>query len=145
MAERKKVIEVRDLKTAFGKTVIHDGLNLNVYSGEILGIVGASGGGKSVLLNTMLGLQRPVSGSVLVYDQDIFDKPARQWLASHMGVMFQNGALFSSLTLQENVEAPFLEHTEIRGDFLSRMAQMKISLVGLVRRQHQWHRFEVVI
>ncbi|AYO75713.1 MULTISPECIES: ABC transporter ATP-binding protein [Alphaproteobacteria] len=131
MAERERVIEVRNLKTAFGRTVIHEDLDLDVYRGEILGIVGASGGGKSVLLNTMLGLQRPVSGSVVVDGQDIFDSPDRQWLASNMGVMFQNGALFSSLTLQENVEAPFLEHTEIRGEFLSRLAQMKISLVGL--------------
>ena len=85
MAERERVIEVRNLKTAFGRTVIHEDLDLDVYRGEILGIVGASGGGKSVLLNTMLGLQRPVSGSVVVDGQDIFDSPDRQWLASNMG------------------------------------------------------------
>lgn len=131
MAERETVVEVRALKTAFGKNVIHEGLELDVYRGEILGIVGASGGGKSVLLNTMLGLQRPVAGSVKIYGQDIFNDPDRNSFASRIGVMFQNGALFSSLTLQENVEAPFLEHTKIRGAFLRQLAQMKISLVGL--------------
>jgi phospholipid/cholesterol/gamma-HCH transport system ATP-binding protein len=122
---------VRGLCTAFGDQVIHDGLDLEVGRGEIMGLVGGSGTGKSVLLNTMLGLNTPKAGSVRLFGCDIHDPDQRSRAEDRIGVLFQNGALFSSLSVQENVEAPMLEHTSMPRDFIASLAAFKLRLVGL--------------
>jgi phospholipid/cholesterol/gamma-HCH transport system ATP-binding protein len=127
-------ILVSDLCTAFGETVIHDHLDLRVERGEILGIVGGSGTGKSVLLNTILGLKHPDGGTVEIFGQDVHAPGGQQEVARRAGVMFQQGALFSALTVQENVEAPFLEHTALPIGFVQRLAALKIRLAGLPGR-----------
>lgn len=130
-AEEAPPIRVRGLRTAFGNTVIHDGLDLEVKRGEILGLVGGSGTGKSVLMNTILGLKRPEGGSVEVLGGDIHDAEAKAQIDRRIGVMFQGGALFSALNVQENVEAPFIEHTDLPTAFIRDLAALKIKLVGL--------------
>ncbi|WP_174292305.1 ABC transporter ATP-binding protein [Sphingomonas bacterium] len=124
-------IRVEGLRTAFGDTVIHDGLDLQVERGEIMGLVGGSGTGKSVLLNTILGLKRPDGGSVAIFGGDIHDPDQRAGIERRIGVMFQGGALFSALTVQENVEAPFIEHTDLPAEFVRDLAALKIKLAGL--------------
>jgi phospholipid/cholesterol/gamma-HCH transport system ATP-binding protein len=124
-------IRVRGLRTVFGEHVIHDGLDLEVVSGEIMGLVGGSGTGKSVLLNTILGLNAPAAGFVEIFGCDIHDAVQRSRAGKSIGVLFQNGALFSSLTVRENVEAPMIEHTFLPRDFIEALAAFKLRLVGL--------------
>ena len=124
-------ILIRNLRTAYGDTVVHDGLNLEVRSGEILGVIGGSGSGKSVLLNTILGLKQPDGGSVELFGQDIQDPEALALVERRIGVLFQQGALFSALSVQENVEAPFREHAELPDDIVRDLAALKIKLAGL--------------
>lgn len=127
------LIEVRGLKTAFGTHVIHDGLNLEVRRGEIMGLVGGSGTGKSVLLNTMIGLKRPDAGEIFYNGRSLgkMSDGERARLESHWGVLFQGGALFSALTVRENVMAPMREHTDLPRSLMSELADMKIALTGL--------------
>lgn len=124
-------IRVRGLRTAFGPKIIHEDLDLEVRSGEILGVVGGSGSGKSVLLNTILGLKQPDGGTVEILGRNIGDEDAQAWVGRHVGVMFQQGALFSFLTVQENVEAPLLEHSRLSLPIAADIARLKISLAGL--------------
>jgi phospholipid/cholesterol/gamma-HCH transport system ATP-binding protein len=124
-------IRIRDLRTAYGDTVVHDGLDLEVRSGEILGVIGGSGSGKSVLLNTILGLKAPDGGSIEIFGQDIANPDAQAAIERRIGVLFQQGALFSSLTVQENVEAPFREHATLPVDVVRDLAALKIKLAGL--------------
>lgn len=126
-------IRVRGLNVAFGDRVILENLDLDVERGEVLGIVGGSGSGKSVLLNAILGLKAPSGGTIELLGEPAEEGKSRTALDRRIGVMFQNGALFSSLTVQENVEAPLLEHTSIRGEWLARVAMLKIGLVGLAQ------------
>lgn len=100
------VIRVENLKTRFGDHIIHQDLNLEVHRGEILGVVGGSGSGKSVLMNTILGLIAPSHGTIEIFQKKIGSRFDRTEIDHRIGVMFQNGALFSSLSVQENVEAP---------------------------------------
>ena len=130
-AQRETVIEVRDLTNAFGTHVVHQNLNLDVYRGEVLGLVGGSGTGKSVLMNTILGLRRPQGGSIHVLGHDTQHASTRRGLESRWGVLFQNGALFSSLTVKENVLLPLREHTRLSEKLMSELADMKINLAGL--------------
>jgi phospholipid/cholesterol/gamma-HCH transport system ATP-binding protein len=129
-------IEVRDLVSAYGDNVIHDGVNLTVKRGEILGVVGGSGTGKSVLLNTIIGLKEPDGGSVKIFGQDIQHASRRKWSAieRRWGVLFQQGALFSSLTVKENVAAPLHEHTDLSRAEIDELAELKIALSGLPAR-----------
>jgi len=127
------VIEVRGLRTQFGAQVIHDGLDLDVEPGEIMGVVGGSGSGKSVLLRTIVGLIRPAAGRISVLGEDTGRlAPAdlramqRRW-----GVLFQDGALFSSLTVEQNIEVPLREHTRLGPRLRRQIAELKIGLVGL--------------
>jgi phospholipid/cholesterol/gamma-HCH transport system ATP-binding protein len=132
-AARETVIEVRGLKSAFGEHVVHEGLDLDVYRGEILGMVGGSGTGKSVLLNTMIGLKSPDGGEISVFGESIqsLARADRIALERRWGVLFQGGALFSSLTVSENVEAPMREHTSMPLRLIHELAALKIALSGL--------------
>ena len=127
------VIEVKGLISAFGDHVVHDGLDLTVKRGEVLGVVGGSGTGKSVLLNTIIGLKRPQAGVIRVFGQDTAHVSERRWNAieRRWGVLFQGGALFSNLTVQENVAAPLFEHTDLSRKEVYELADLKIALVGL--------------
>src|SRR5262245_63479208 len=108
------VLSVRGVVNRFGSQVVHDGVDLDVYPGEVLGIVGGSGSGKSVLLRTMLGLHRPTAGQVLIEGKDIMQMSREDLLAvkRRFGVTFQHGALFSSLTVAENIALPIREYFE---------------------------------
>lgn len=130
---RDIVISVRDLHTRFGSHVVHEGLDLDVYRGEILGVVGGSGTGKSVLLRTIAGLMRPAAGSVNVLGTDVLaaDEATRAALEARWGVMFQDGALFSSLTVRENVEVPLRAVPGLDPDIRRQLADLKISMAGL--------------
>ncbi|MDA0260747.1 MAG: ABC transporter ATP-binding protein [Proteobacteria bacterium] len=128
------IIRVRGLRNQFGRQVVHDGLDLDVRKGEILGVVGGSGTGKSVLLRTIVGLNRPVAGSIEVFGEEVTGSVHRQGQRQpeeRWGVLFQDGALFSSLTVAQNIEAPIKEHTNIAQDLMNEIAAYKISMVGL--------------
>jgi phospholipid/cholesterol/gamma-HCH transport system ATP-binding protein len=126
-------VEVRGLVTRFGERVIHDHLDLTVNRGEVLGIVGGSGTGKSVLLNTIIGLRQPQAGQVKVLGVDVHDatEAERDELERRWGVMFQQGALFSALTVHENVAAPLLEHARLPASLVDDLAELKIAMAGL--------------
>ncbi|MEP6968162.1 MAG: ATP-binding cassette domain-containing protein, partial [Pseudomonadota bacterium] len=113
--------------------VIHEDLNLTIPRGEVVGVVGGSGSGKSVLLNTIIGLREPQAGSVRIFGQDIRYAKRRQWTAieRRWGVLFQAGALWSNLTVKENVAAPMFEHTEMQKGEVGELADLKIALAGL--------------
>lgn len=130
-ADDASPVRLRGVRTVFGKTVIHDSLDLEVYRGEIIGLVGGTGTGKTVLLETILGLRQPEGGSVEIFGCDIHDPDQRKTVERRIGVMFQNSALFSSLTVQENVEAPFLEHVDLPYALVRDLATLKIKLAGL--------------
>jgi len=126
-------IEVRDLVSAFGNHVVHDHLNLTVNRGEVLGVVGGSGAGKSVLLRTIIGLKQPDGGEVRLFGHDISEVSYSQWtgIERRWGVLFQHGALFTSLTVKENVQAPMREHTNLSQAEQNELADLKIALAGL--------------
>ena len=133
MTGREAIIKVRGLKNQFGSNVVHEDLDLDVYRGEILGVVGGSGTGKSVLLRSITGLQRPKAGLIEVFGVDVLarDGAGRDTLDDRWGVMFQDGALFSSLTLRENVEVPMRAIPGLDPDLRRELADLKISMVGL--------------
>ena len=127
------VISIRGLRTQFGQQVIHDKLDLDVYAGEVIGVVGGSGTGKSVLLRTIVGLNRPVAGKIEVLGKDTSQLSEVEWrrLQARWGVLFQAGALFSSLTVAQNVQVPLKEHTELPMAVMDEITALKINLVGL--------------
>ena len=127
------VVEVRGLVSRFGSHVVHDGLDLTLYKGEVLGVVGGSGAGKSVLLNTIIGLRRPDAGAVKVLGVDLNAATIAQRKAveARWGVLFQSGALFSALSVRENVAAPLREHARLSPRFADELADLKIALTGL--------------
>ena len=131
--QREAVIRVRGLRNQFGTHVVHENLDLDVLRGEILGVVGGSGTGKSVLLRTIAGLQTPAAGSIEVLGVDVLSggDAARETLDERWGVMFQDGALFSSLTLRENVEVPMRAVAGLSPAIRRKLADLKISMVGL--------------
>ena len=130
---REPVIEIRGLRNQFGTHVVHDKLDLDVYRGEILGVVGGSGTGKSVLLRSIAGLQRPAAGSVRMLGTDMESASEAELarLSDRVGVMFQDGALFSSLTVRENVEVPLGNIEGLDPATREALARLKISLSGL--------------
>jgi phospholipid/cholesterol/gamma-HCH transport system ATP-binding protein len=127
------VIEVEGLISRFGDNLVHDGLNLKVRKGEIFGLVGGSGAGKSVLLNTLIGLRPPQGGRVKVLGVDVYGgtDAARADIESRWGVLFQSGALFSALTVSDNVSAPLVEHTKLPKKTIEDIAALKIAMAGL--------------
>ncbi len=127
------IVRVRGLVTRFGSNTIHDKLDLDIRRGEILGIVGGSGTGKSVLLRTILGLKRPEGGFIEVLGErlDRLSPAARRAIQRRWGVLFQNGALFSSLTVAQNIRVPFREHTSVPTKLAGDLIRLKIQLVGL--------------
>lgn len=127
------VIRVRGLRNQFGPNIVHDGLDLDVMRGEVLGVVGGSGIGKSVLLRTIAGLQRPAAGSVemLGVDMQTAGEAALKAVSQRTGVLFQDGALFSSLTVRENVEVPLRAIHGLATETRQALARLKISLAGL--------------
>jgi phospholipid/cholesterol/gamma-HCH transport system ATP-binding protein len=127
------VIEVRGLKNRFGAQIVHDGLDMTVEAGEVFGIVGGSGSGKSVLLRTILGLQRPQAGEVRLMGRDLthMSEADLKQVKAGYGVTFQQGALFSALTVLQNVQLPMLEHLSLPPRALDELAMLKVRLVGL--------------
>lgn len=133
MTQNDPIIEVSNLKTCFGKSVIHNGLNLTVNRGEVLGIVGGSGSGKTTLLRAMLALNKPVAGSIKIFGHEIMNASSKTMLAvqQRWGVLFQQNALFSSLNLLENVSFPLIEHTNLDPETIKKLAVLKILMAGL--------------
>ena len=131
--DRETVVEVRGLVTQFGSHRVHDGLDLDVYRGEVLGVVGGSGTGKSVLLRAIIGLLKPAAGTIRAFGVDVLgaSDAERQALEQRWGVLFQDGALFSSLTVRQNVEAPMLEQLGLKAALRGDLADLKIAMVGL--------------
>lgn len=127
------VISIRGLTNRFGPTVVHEDLSLDVMRGEVLGVVGASGSGKSVLLRSIVGLQTPSAGQITMLGTDVLDASAahRAAVSARTGVMFQDGALFSALTVRENVEAPMRERLAVDAPTRAALANLRISMVGL--------------
>jgi len=127
------LIEVRGLVNRFGAQVVHDHLDMTVERGEVFGIVGGSGSGKSVLLRSILGLQRPQAGEVRMLGRDLtqLSTTALKEIKATYGVTFQQGALFSSLTVLQNVQLPMLEHLQLSPRALDELALLKVRLVGL--------------
>ena len=127
------IIDIQDLRTQFGRTVIHDQLNLQIKRGEILSIVGGSGAGKTVLMRQMLGLQIPIRGNIKVFGEDLHD-PNQQhldYLRKRSGMLFQHGALYSALTVFENVAQPMRELGTLPDDLITDLVYLKLQMVGI--------------
>jgi phospholipid/cholesterol/gamma-HCH transport system ATP-binding protein len=127
------VLSVKDLTVGFGSNIVLDKLNLDIYRGEILGFVGASGTGKSVLMRTVLRLLPRRSGSIKILgvEYDEVSEEERMELDMRLGVLFQHGALFSSLTVMENIQVPMREYLNLPQDLMDELARLKIDMVGL--------------
>lgn len=134
MTTESPIIRIRHLRNQFGAQVVHDTLDLDVRKGEIIGVVGGSGSGKSVLMRSVIGLRQPDAGQIDVMGIDALSRRAEDRLAieRRIGVLFQDGALFSSLTVGENVQVPLKEHhPELPDSLLYELALLKVKLAGL--------------
>ena len=133
MSDPDFVIELQQIGTRFGEHVVHEGLDLSVRRGEILGLAGGSGSGKSVLLREMILLQKPTSGRIRLFGNDVHSLDATQALAlrRRWGVMFQRGGLFSSLSVRDNVGLPLREHSALKPALIDQIAEWKLALTGL--------------
>jgi phospholipid/cholesterol/gamma-HCH transport system ATP-binding protein len=132
--ENDIVIEVRGLRNTFGEQIVHDGLDLEVRRGEIIGVVGGSGTGKSVMMRSIIGLQRPDAGEVRVFGEPMLDRDEGelQPIRKRWGILFQGAALFSTLTVAENVQVPLREfYPRLSERLLDEIAAYKIVMVGL--------------
>ena len=131
--EREVVIKVRGLVNVMGGKLIHDHVDLDVYRGEVLGIVGGSGSGKSVLLRTIVGLNKQREGHIEVFGEDPTPHRERPENSVQMrwGVLFQEGALFSSQTVAENIQVPLREYTKMSQELMNEVTSVKLSMVGL--------------
>ncbi|GAB7536674.1 ABC transporter ATP-binding protein [Burkholderia sp. 3C] len=127
------VIEVRDLTKRYGRNVIHEHLDFDVRQGEIVSVVGGSGSGKTTLVRQILGLERPTSGTVRVFGQDLaaLDTDSARVMRSRSGMLFQQGALFSSLTVFDNIAQPLRELGRVPQDLLHEIVMLKLEMVGL--------------
>ncbi|HKJ71863.1 MAG TPA: ATP-binding cassette domain-containing protein [Gammaproteobacteria bacterium] len=133
VATGEPLIEVRGLVNRFGDELVHDRLDLAIRKGEILGLIGGSGSGKTVLVRSILGLNRPQAGRILYQGRDILNLPHRKRMRyqRHWGMLFQRGALFSGLTVLENVALPMREHLRLSRPVRQELAALKIHLAGL--------------
>jgi len=129
----RTLLEVRGVVNRFGDQTVHNGLDMQVYEGEVFGIIGGSGSGKTVLLQTILGLRRPDAGSVRFLDRELtgMSRTELSRLKGSYGVTFQQGALFSALTVRQNVQVPMLEHLRLPARALEELTLLKVQLVGL--------------
>ncbi|MYM41973.1 ABC transporter ATP-binding protein [Duganella qianjiadongensis] len=127
------IVEITGLWTKYGRTVVHQDLNLEIRQGEILSIVGGSGTGKTTLLRQMLGLETPARGCVRVFGEDIseIDAEQLQQLRNHWGMLFQQGALYSALTVLENIAQPMRELHALPEDLIVDAVLLKMNMVGL--------------
>jgi phospholipid/cholesterol/gamma-HCH transport system ATP-binding protein len=127
------VLEVQDVVTRFGADVVHDGVSFAVKRGEVVALIGGSGTGKSVLLKEMIGLLKPTAGSVRLLGTDVWNssQEAIDALRRRFGMLFQDGALFSSLSVAENIAVPLHEHTDLPEALIAPLVGFKLSLVGL--------------
>ncbi len=130
---REVAIRVRNLTNRFGTKTVHENLDLDIYAGETVGVIGPSGCGKSVLLRAIVGLIKPVKAEIEIFGQKLenLSREERQVIERRWGVMFQDGALFSTMTVRENVTAPMVEHTDLSRELRLELADMKIRLAGL--------------
>ena len=131
--ERPPIISVKGLAKSFGDQQIWDGLDLDVYRGEVVGIVGGSGQGKSVLLRVITGLVSPDAGTISVFGRDVreLNREEKIDMESRWGVLFQDGALFSSLTVLQNIQVPMREHLHLSQAIMDDLAYLKLAMVGL--------------
>jgi phospholipid/cholesterol/gamma-HCH transport system ATP-binding protein len=129
---RAPIIEVSHIHTRFGPAVVHDDVSLTVHKDEVFAIAGGNGSGKSVLMRVMILLQEPSAGTIQIFDQDIrsMDDDTVAALRRRCGVLFQHGALFSSLTVTENVAVPLREHTRLSQTLIQELALLKIASTG---------------
>lgn len=132
-AEKKIAVSLRNITNQFGKHVVHKNLNLDIMQGEVLGLIGGSGTGKSVLLRTITGLLPQKVGTVTVMGKNLTNGSAADWeeARKQWGMLFQDGALFSSLTVAENAQVPLKQFTSLPQDMMDKLAAMKIEMVGL--------------
>lgn len=132
-ASAPPAIRVRGIVNRFGTHTVHDGLDLDVHRGEVIGVIGPSGCGKSVLLRAIVGLRPPQGGQIEVFGRDLdkLSEEDRRRMERNWGVMFQDGALFSNLTVLENVMVPLREHVDMPIPLMRELADMKIRMAGL--------------
>lgn len=137
--QRQPIIQIENLTMRFGHKTVHENLNLSIYSGEVLAIVGGSGSGKSTLLREMTLLQEPTAGSVRLFNQDMSGLDDRHSLSTRqrIGVLFQHGALFSGQTVLQNVATPLHEHTNLDSALIDDIARIKLGLAGLTLTEGQ--------
>ena len=133
LPDREVIISIRDLRTVFAARVIHDGINLDIYRGEVLALVGGSGSGKSTLLREMIMLHTPDAGTVKLFGEDVvgISEAGAGRLRRRFGVLFQQGALFSGLTVLKNVGLPLREHTRLDPAMIDALARVKMLQAGL--------------
>lgn len=133
MTDRATIIDIQNLRTQFGRAVVHDNLNLQVQQGEILSIVGGSGSGKTVLLRQMLGLEIPTKGTIKILGEDIHSKQAKhmQYLRRRSGMLFQHGALYSALSVFDNVAQPMRELRTLPEDLIHDMVYLKLQMADI--------------
>jgi phospholipid/cholesterol/gamma-HCH transport system ATP-binding protein len=132
-ADPHTVIRIQGLVTELGGRVLHNHIDLEVFQGEVLGVVGGSGSGKSVLLRSIIGLQQPTAGTIEVLGRNVADLDGDELVRMQIrwGVLFQDGALFGDQTVAENVQVPLREHTDVPQQLMDEMASVKLSMVGL--------------
>jgi phospholipid/cholesterol/gamma-HCH transport system ATP-binding protein len=136
--DKKPILEVRNLTVGYGDFIVLEKLNFTVYEGEIFIILGGSGCGKSTVLKHIIGLNEPISGDIIINGVSMVNssEQVKGDLSRTFGVLYQSGALFSSLTIEENVALPLKEFTELSPDMISSVAKLKLSLVGLEGFEH---------
>src|SRR5688572_19846424 len=131
--EKEPVIQLQHVTAGYGSTIVIDDISFDVYRGEVFAILGGSGSGKSTVLKHMIGLNRPMAGRILIQGKDVVTAEGveRTEILKSIGVMYQMGALFGSMTLLENVRLPLEEYTDLPSDAMDLIARMKLKLVGL--------------